>query len=93
MSSRRWIAAAGVLAGAGIAALVAWLWVLRSREPVLGTDWDARAFLLAGDGTPGTRDGSAAHARFSDPFGVAAAPDGTVFVSTTRYRAATFRTA
>jgi len=37
--------------------------------------------VFAGDGTPGTRDGHAARARFSDPFGVAVGPDGSVFVA------------
>lgn len=37
--------------------------------------------LLAGDGVAGLRDGPAAQARFSDPFGLAAAPDGRVFIA------------
>jgi sugar lactone lactonase YvrE len=80
MSLRRWIAAA-IAAVAGVAVLGAWLWTLRSREPALERDWTAVAFVLAGDGRAGNRDGPAATARFSDPFGVAVAPDGTVFVA------------
>ncbi len=37
--------------------------------------------MIAGDGTPGTRDGHVGNARFSDPFGVAVAPDGTIYVA------------
>jgi sugar lactone lactonase YvrE len=37
--------------------------------------------VIAGDGQPGLRDGPAADARFSDPFGVAQAPDGTIYVA------------
>ena len=36
---------------------------------------------MAGDGVAGMRDGPAPRARFSDPFGVAAAADGTIYVS------------
>ena len=43
--------------------------------------WRAAAMIAAGDGSPGFRDGPATAARFSDPFGVAAAPDGTVFLA------------
>jgi sugar lactone lactonase YvrE len=81
MSSRRWIAATAVVAGAAAGGLAAWLWFLRPRDPVLEQDWTARAFVLAGDGKPGTRDGHVTRARFSDPFGVAVAPDGSVFVA------------
>ena len=42
-------------------------------------DLPARLMLLAGDGTAGFRDG--ANARFADPWGVAVAPDGRVFVA------------
>jgi sugar lactone lactonase YvrE len=39
------------------------------------------ADVLAGDGRNGWRDGPAGEARFSEPFGVAVAPDGIVHVS------------
>lgn len=82
MSIGRWITATAVLTGVGVALYVgAWLWIFRSRQPVLGPQWTPVAFVLAGDGRAGTRDGSSTGARFSDPFGVAVAPDGTVFVS------------
>ncbi|MBB5203682.1 sugar lactone lactonase YvrE [Inhella inkyongensis] len=40
-----------------------------------------RLQLLAGDGHPGWRDGAAYQARFSDPFGLAVAADGSLWVS------------
>ncbi|HEY5802452.1 MAG TPA: gluconolaconase [Lysobacter sp.] len=43
--------------------------------------WTARLELLAGDGVSGTRDGATLQARFADPYGVAVASDGTVFVA------------
>ena len=48
---------------------------------MLPPGWPALAAVLAGDGVPGVRDGSADRARFSDPFGVVSAPDGTVYVA------------
>lgn len=43
--------------------------------------WRATVETLAGDGSPGSQDGAARAARFSDPFGVAVGPDGSVYVS------------
>jgi sugar lactone lactonase YvrE len=37
--------------------------------------------VLAGDGVPGTLDGIGTRAPFSEPFGIVAAPDGTIFVA------------
>jgi sugar lactone lactonase YvrE len=37
--------------------------------------------VIAGDGVLGIRNGDAAKARFMDPFGIAVATDGTIFVS------------
>ncbi len=64
-----------------VAAMAIWLWRVWSRDTALPPDWTARTFVLAGDGREGTRDGPAAGARFSDPFGVAVANDGTVYVA------------
>ncbi len=81
--ARRWLAGLTVvvaLAAAGAAAAV-W-WQLRPRPlPPLAAGWDARVSALAGSGISGWRDGAAFEARFSDPFGVAAAPDGTLYVA------------
>ncbi len=79
------IVAAIVLVTVAVAAGVFatfWWWSGQPR-PVLPLEahWSARVAVLAGTGVLGTRDGDALHARFSDPFGVAVAPDGTVFVA------------
>jgi sugar lactone lactonase YvrE len=50
-------------------------------RPPLEHNWTAIVGVLAGDGYAGARDGSAYDARFSDPFGIAVAPDGSVYVS------------
>jgi sugar lactone lactonase YvrE len=56
-------------------------WSLWPRPAPLEPDWTAATRLLAGDGRPGARDGHAMEARFSEPFGIAAAPDGTLFIA------------
>ncbi|QDH70770.1 NHL repeat-containing protein [Marilutibacter alkalisoli] len=43
--------------------------------------WSERVSLLAGDGVRGSDDGLATQARFADPWGVARADDGTVYVA------------
>ena len=63
-----------IIAGAAI------VYVVYRRKPLptpLG--WKAHVTTLAGDGSPVIRDG--ARAGFSDPFGVAVAIDGTVYVA------------
>ena len=49
--------------------------------PPLEPEWQATVAVLAGDGVRGTIDGVGTRARFSEPFGIAAAPDGTIFVA------------
>ena len=51
------------------------------RPRPLDTNWEATAIVLAGDGVASTRDGAAVHARFANPYGVAVAADGTVYVA------------
>jgi sugar lactone lactonase YvrE len=51
------------------------------RLPPLERNWQATVAVLAGDGVRGTIDGPAGRARFSEPFGVAAAADGTLLVA------------
>src|SRR5687767_618192 len=51
------------------------------RLPPLERDWSATVSVLAGDGVQGMADGPAERARFSEPFGIAAALDGTIFVA------------
>jgi sugar lactone lactonase YvrE len=43
--------------------------------------WRARVSTLAGDGSPGARDGAAAGASFGEPYGVAVGTDGSVYVA------------
>ncbi len=43
--------------------------------------WPGHLRLLAGDGVKGLRDGAAAQARFGDPWGLAVARDGTLYVA------------
>ncbi len=67
----------GALAGAG------WLWWRGrpARPAPLTAGWEARVSVLAGSGIAGVRDAARFDARFSDPFGVAAAADGSVYVA------------
>ena len=70
------VALAAAVAGA------AW-WRMSTRDEIapLDRDWAAVVTVLAGDGVAEWRDGEAYRARFSDPFGVAMAADGTVYVA------------
>lgn len=43
--------------------------------------WTAQLRLAAGDGVRGMRNGPVAKARFDDPYGIAAAEDGTLYVA------------
>ena len=71
-----------LVALAAAAAGVAW-WRMSARDEMapLDRDWAAVVTVLAGDGVAEWRDGEAYRARFSDPFGVAMAADGTVYVA------------
>ena len=54
----------------------------RSRPLPTPAGWKANVTTLAGDGSPRVRDANpATQAAFSDPFGVAVAADGTVYVA------------
>jgi sugar lactone lactonase YvrE len=66
--------------GLVLIAAVAW-WIRRPRKPAIEPGWSATAVVLAGNGVAGWTDGAAWRARFSDPFGVAVARDGTVYVA------------
>lgn len=71
----------GLLLVAAIAAGVFWWRESQPRTPVLERGWASTVITLAGDGVAGVVDGHADRARFSDPFGVAVAMDGTVYVA------------
>lgn len=66
-----------------VAAGAAYVWqrLQPQRIPPLERNWRATVAVLAGDGVPGTIDGTALRARFSEPFGIVAAPDGTILVA------------
>src|SRR5918995_175669 len=71
-----------VLATISVASFVVlWHWAPERRGRPLETDWIPIVIALAGDGTPAFRDGDAGRAQFSDPFGVASAADGTIYVA------------
>jgi len=62
-----------VLTMAGIAAVFAWRWRTAAHTPPpLEPEWEAGVVTIAGDNP---------EARLADPFGVAAASDGTLFVA------------
>jgi sugar lactone lactonase YvrE len=54
-------------------------WGQRARPTPAG--WRARVETLAGDGSPGWRDGAAAAASFGEPYGVAVGAEGSVYVA------------
>src|SRR4051794_1819428 len=64
-----------------VAARVWWTWGLAAPTRALDAGWAAVVLTIAGDGTAGSRDGDVAAARFSDPFGVAVATDGAIYIS------------
>ena len=74
------ISSAGVLA---LTLAIAGWWFFWTRELPLAsrTDWTGRVITLAGSGADGVRDASAFRSEFADPFGVAVANDGTIFVA------------
>jgi len=79
---------------AGLAAIAVggawWLHSQRAASPTasapeaavaLPLKWPPQVGALAGDGRLGARDGAAAQARFSDPYGLALDPHGALYVS------------
>src|SRR5687767_15414418 len=76
----RWLAIATVIAIV-LASMVWWRWAREPRVRALAGDWTPVVLTIAGAGTAGFRDGESGHAQFSDPFGVATAADGTIYVA------------
>ena len=65
-----------------VAALSAWYFVLRTPPvPLTAGAWLPVVTTIAGRGTAGFLDGSASAGAFEDPFAVAVAPDGAVYVA------------
>jgi streptogramin lyase len=66
-----------IVLGAGSWAIY---WRHSARMPTVA-GWHGWAVTIAGDGAPGWADGSVTTARFADPFGIAIARDGTIYVA------------
>ena len=70
------------LAVVGASAAGAWFTLVPRTDDAPPPDgWAPAAAILAGSGIDGLADGSAADARFSDPFAVAVGPDGVTYVA------------
>lgn len=68
-----------LIAGVGLGAFFAVRWM---RKPVpTPVGWRGYVTTFAGDGSPLVRDDQRRQAGFSDPFGIAVAADGTLYVS------------
>jgi sugar lactone lactonase YvrE len=52
-----------------------------AERPRTPAGWPANVSTLAGSGAPGFADGAARETRFADPFGLAVAADGSVYVA------------
>ena len=64
-----------------ISATIAYVVYRRNRPLPTPVGWKANVTTLAGDGSPRTRDANRSQAAFADPFGIAVATDGTVYVA------------
>jgi sugar lactone lactonase YvrE len=76
----RWFAVV-VVASIGVVSFAWWRWAREPRAHPLGADWSPVVIAIAGDGNAGFRDGDPGRAKFSDPFGVASAADGTIYIA------------
>src|SRR5690349_3685374 len=64
----------------GAATFVLWRWKRKPAPTLVG--WRAHVTTIAGDGTPRFVDNQQpGQAAFSDPFGIAIAKDGTIYIS------------
>ena len=63
------------------AAVAARWWISREPARPLEEAWQATVLTIAGGGVPGSGERHRYGVRFADPFGVAVAADGTLFVS------------
>ena len=82
MTARRAVTSAAILAAiVSIAALAFWLRTGQQRKRGLDPAWQATVVTIAGNGLAASRDGDTVTAGFADPFGVAIAPDGAIYVA------------
>src|SRR5688572_2266496 len=58
-----------------------WLWIVYEPDRPLESDWDALVITLAGGGAADSRPQTPYQIHFSDPFGITATPDGTIYVA------------
>jgi sugar lactone lactonase YvrE len=75
------VSAVALLLGVALLAFALWKRTFAPRDRDDAAEWEAIVTTLAGDGVAGVRDGEPFRARFSDPFGVAAGPDGSIYVA------------
>lgn len=79
---RRYVIATIILVVGFAAFLLIYSLIRGKRPPKTIVGWRATAITWAGDGAPGFRDDpSRTRAAFADPFGVAVAPDQTIYVT------------
>ncbi|HYH85739.1 MAG TPA: NHL repeat-containing protein [Pyrinomonadaceae bacterium] len=78
--SRIILTSAALLAVAGLLFYFFKAWRDAGPRPTVAA-WRAQVETLAGDGSTGTRDGAARASNFGEPFGVAVARDGSVYVA------------
>jgi sugar lactone lactonase YvrE len=81
VTRRRAIASAAILVAGTAAAVLFWRWRREPTRRALDAAWQATVVTIAGDGVAAARDGDAGDARFADPFGVAIASDGVIFIA------------
>jgi len=82
VTSRQAVRSAAILVGiVSIAALAFWLRTGQLRKRGLDPAWQATVVTIAGNGVAAARDGDTASAGFADPFGVAIAADGAIYVA------------
>ena len=84
MSRNAWLWVAVALIAAALAAT--FLFAPETHDPHAGPaptpfGWTAQLRLAAGDGVRGMRNGPVARTRFDDPYGLAMAADGTLYVA------------
>jgi sugar lactone lactonase YvrE/murein DD-endopeptidase MepM/ murein hydrolase activator NlpD len=80
---RRLLIAAGALVATAAAGVASFLWwrTLARRPTPLEASWTAVVRTIAGNASGSSADGTLATAGFVEPFGVAIAPDGVIYVS------------